>query len=98
MGIVIVLNRKSMGQLRDFLLTEFRKRREDDDFFSVREWAREIKISNSTLSRYMNKGGDNIEITPKNLAVLVDYFGQPFLDVLEVRVPVKPRNPKYKSD
>lgn len=90
----LVVDEESMSKLSQFLLAEFKKRRDDDLFFSVREWAREIGIPNATLNRYLNSNG-KVSISRDNLLALVNYFGKPFLDALGIEIPDKPKNPKH---
>lgn len=91
------VSQKALEMLADFLDAEFKKRLMIDRTFSQRAWAREIGVHHVTLGKWMNrKTKDDPELSAKNYAALMTYFGQPVLDVLGIPpMPEKPRNPLY---
>lgn len=87
--------RTEQKMLAEFLDAQFKMRLMEDRNYSLRDWAREIGVSVSTLSRWMNKKSDP-DLSAKNLNTLVSYFGQPVLDSLGIKpTPARPRNPMH---
>jgi transcriptional regulator with XRE-family HTH domain len=91
----IYMTDKQGSALAEFLDQELKKRLMKDRNFSVRRWAKEIGIDQSSLNHMINSEDPPSRLNIEKIQLLVQYFGRPVLEVLGIIIPVQPSNPMY---